>query len=234
MAHRPTILWTLSSPPPKLAGTDLEFEHVPFVRIELHPEAVDPQRLAECHSAVFTSRWAVAAMEAHRSTLTPLPMIAIGSGTRQALEALGGQHIALPAVATGKGLVAQLTQQPPPAPVFFPHGTLGGEQVLTHFAATNTGHYSPVVYQTIERPLDDIRTALAGGERLSAVALGSPSAVAVWQRLNLDLLIATIGPTTSQACRQAGLKVWREAQAGDPVDLARQFTGQFEGSLDRV
>ena len=231
MTKHPIILWTLTAPPPRGTGTDLEFVHLPFIRIDLLTGAVDPERLAICRSAVVTSRWAVAALAPHRDALARLPIVAIGEGTRKQLLAAGGSEITAPAQATGSDLVKLLKEQPPPPPVFFPHGNLGGEEVQAYLEATDTDHYSPVVYRTIERSTGDLRRLLAGGANLSAVALGSPSAVSVWQKLKLNRPIATIGPTTSQACRQAGLEVWREARAGDPVDLARQFTDRFGESL---
>ncbi len=231
MAEQTSILWTLTSPPPQVGGTDLTFVHIPLIRVDLLTGAVAPERLAACRSAVVTSRWAVAALEAHRDALARLPIVAIGEATRKHLLDAGGRDITLPAQATGSDLVKLLKGQPPHPPIFFPHGNLGGEEVLAYLEEAQLTHYSPVVYQTIERPLEDILASLPDGPPPAAVALGSPSAARVWQRLKLDLPIATMGPTTTRACRKAGLEVWREAQSGDLEDLARQFADRFGESL---
>lgn len=235
MAEHPIILWTLTSPPPQGTSTDLKFVHIPFIRIDLLRGAVAPERLAACRSAVVTSRWAVAALKPHMNALARLPIVTIGEATRKHLLAAGRNEITSPERATGSDLVKLLKGQPLTPPVFFPHGNRGGETVLAYLEGAGLAHYSPVVYQTIERPLDDILAALPEGAPPAAIALGSPSAVRVWRelrpRLGAELPIATIGPTTTRACRQAGLEVWREARSGDLQDLATQFTDRFGESL---
>ncbi len=235
MAQRPFILWTLTAPPPQDGNGGLKFVHIPFIRIDLLTGAVVPERLAACRSAIVTSRWAVAALAPHRNTLARLPAIAIGDATRNQLLAAGGSEIATPAQATGRDLVKLLRGQPLPAPIFFPHGNVGGRQVLAYLEEAELAHYSPVVYHTIERPLDDIMAALPAGAPPVAVALGSPSAVGVWRalgpRLGADLPIASMGPATTRACREAGLEVWQEARSGDLQNLADQFRDRFSESL---
>ena len=224
MNRLPVILWTLTSLPG--TGADLggpALHHLPLIEIDLSGEALNALRLRECRSAIVTSRWAVAALATVPELARGLSWYAVGEATRQRLEELGIADVAIPPRATSRDLIAWLELEPPAGPVFFPHGNLGGDQVLKFFEAERLAHYSPVVYQTVQRSPEMVQEALPGGLEVLAVVLGSASAAQVWAKLPAqflaDIPIASLGPSTSDACRQAGLEVKFESGSGEIADL---------------
>ncbi len=224
MNRQPVILWTLSSLPG--TGADLggpALHHLPLIEIDLSGEALNAVRLRACRSAIATSRWAVAALATVPELARRLPWYAVGEATRQRLEELGIVDVAIPPRATRRDLVAWFGPRPPAGPVFFPHGNLGGEQVLKFFEAEGLEHYSPVVYQTARRSPEAVQAALPAGLEPVAVVLGSASAARAWAELpaqfSANIPIASLGPSTSDACRQAGLAVEFESVSGDVADL---------------
>jgi len=214
--RRPVILWTLTGPPPRVSqAPGLVFLHIPLIKLESVSSAVDRERLEECQSAIITSRFAVSANDSHLQHLGNLPCYAIGAATRDHLVVRGIASVEIPLRATAHDLVELLRGQPPLPPVYFPRGDLGGETVLAYLRAAGLPHYSPVVYRNLKRSRDDILRNYRPAAQPVAVALGSPSAVEMWQRVGpdfgADIPIATLGPSTSRTCRQAGLAVWQEA-----------------------
>ena len=225
MAGRPYILWTLTAPAPDGASDGrAAFLHVPFVQIELLSNALDLKRLQACRSGIVTSQWALKAVEFMLEGMQSLFFYAIGDATRRALYQAGIGKVIVPERFTGTALIQLLRQQPPAAPVFFPRGRWGGKQVLAHLNASQLASYSPIVYRTLQRPAEELLRSIPEGARPAAVALGSPSAVGVWQRVRRQLgdgiPVATVGPTTAAACRRAGLSVWLEADSGSSRNLA--------------
>ena len=207
------------------------FLHIPLIKIEAVSEAVDVHRLKECQSAIITSRSAVSAVDTHLKRLTHLPCYAIGEATQDHLVANGIASVLIPSQATGFDLVELLKAQPPVPPVYFPRGDLGGETVLAYLKDSGLSHYSPVVYRTLRRSREDILRDYWAATPPVAVALGSPSAVEVWQQVSkefgTDIPVATLGPSTSRACHEAGLVVWQEASSGSRQDLADRLILQL-------
>ena len=236
MTRRAIILWTLTAPPPRQpVPPEPVFLHIPLIKMEAVSKAVDMIRLKECQSAIITSRSAVSADDTHLEQLGHLPCYAIGTATRDYLAANGIASVVIPPQATGFDLVEMLKSQPPLPPVYFPRGDLGGETVLAVLRDSGLPHYSPVVYRTSRRSSGDILRDYWPAAPPVAVALGSPSAVEVWQQvgkeLGTDIPIATLGPSTSRACHEAGLVVWQEAASGSRQDLADRLILQLADSV---
>ena len=229
MTGPPAILWTLSSPPLELPRTALRLVHVPFLRIEHLPDAVDPGLLERCGSVIVTSANALPGLAPHAQLLAHLPFYALGAATARALATVGAAAVLTPPEATAQALVRLLQARPPAPQVLFPHGNRGGETVLDYLDRTALPHYSPVVYRSEPRLADEITADLPQG-KLSAVVLGSPSAVDVWRELAPqlpELPLCTMGPTTTAACHEHGLPVWLEATSGSANDLLGQLTHRF-------
>lgn len=230
MTHPPTILWTLSSPPPELSHPGLRLVHVPFLRIKHLRNAVDPGRLERCGSVIVTSANAIPGLAPHIQRLAHLPFYAVGAATATALRTVGAASVTTPPEATGRALVQLLQAQPPAPDVLFPRGTRGGETVLAYLDGAGLPYYSPVVYRSEPRSAGEI-TAELPQNNLSAVVLGSPSAADVWREVAPqvpELRLCTIGPTTSAACHEHGLQVWLQAESGSAHDLIRRLTHRFQ------
>ena len=231
MMAGPLVLWTLASPPPNPGGAGAQFRHLPFLRIKHLFHTVTTERLAPCRSAIITSANAVPPLAPHMARLQALPFFAIGDATRRALQAAGVERVGTPERATGRDLIVLLETQPPAEEVFFPRGSQGTQRVLDYLKQSGLSHYSPVVYRSEPRLTEHILAEVAP-KLWTAVVLGSPSAVKGWNEvrgaIGPETPIATMGPTTSAACREHGFDVWLEAESGSAADVAGQLAQHLE------
>ena len=132
---------------------------------------------------------------------TPARVAAIGQATA---EAFGGADL-VPAVATQEGLLAEL---PRPAGRVLFAGAEGARRLL----ADELGADVVSLYRTRELtppipPAGDL------------VVLASASAARAFGRIGVDIPAISIGPQTTQAAREAGVEVVREAKTHDVAGL---------------
>ena len=128
-------------------------------------------------------------------------MAAIGRATA---EALGGAEL-VPAVSTQEGLLAEL---PRPAGRVLFAGAEGARRLLVE----ELGADFVALYRT--RELTPPR--VPDGD---LVVLASASAARAFGRLGVDIPAISIGPLTTQAAREAGVEVVREASTHDVAGL---------------
>jgi uroporphyrinogen-III synthase len=127
----------------------------------------------------------------------PQRVAAIGRATA---EAFGGADL-IPSVSTQEGLLAELPR--PAGPVLFA-GAEGARRLLVEELEAD---FVPL-YRTRElvpdRPLHG-----------DLVVLASPSAARAYAALDLELPVVTIGPETTAAACEGGVRVVREARTHD-------------------
>jgi uroporphyrinogen-III synthase len=128
---------------------------------------------------------------------TPGRVAAIGRATA---DALGGADL-VPSVSTQEGLLAELPR--PPGRVLFA-GAEGARRLLPD----ELGADVVVLYRTRELSPAALPAA-------DVVVLASASAARAYGRLEADLPAVSIGPETTAAAEQAGVKVVREARTHD-------------------
>jgi uroporphyrinogen-III synthase len=138
---------------------------------------------------------------------TPGQVAAIGRATA---EAFGGADL-VPAVSTQEGLLAEL---PRPAGNVLFAGAEGARTLLVEELGAN---FVPL-YRTHEL------TPQAAPEG-DLVVLASASAARAFGRLGSDIPAVSIGPLTTQAAREAGVEVVREAATHDVAGLLATLDG---------
>lgn len=131
-----------------------------------------------------------------------LPRVAaIGRGTAEALAAHGIRPDLVPRVATQEGLLAELPR--PPGRVLFT-GAEGARRLLVDELRAD---FVPL-YRT--RP-----TSPKGPLRGDLVVLASPSAARAYADVGLPIPAVSIGPETTAAAEEAGVRVVAEAETHD-------------------
>jgi uroporphyrinogen III methyltransferase/synthase len=131
-----------------------------------------------------------------------LPKVAaIGPGTAEALARHGVEADLVPAVATQEGLVAELPRRP--GRVLFA-GAEGARTVLVDALGAD---FIPLYRTVAVRPAVEPKGDL--------VVLASASAARAFAALRLDVPAVSIGPQTTQASGEAGLRVVAEARTHD-------------------
>lgn len=170
----------------------------PLVRVE--PLGEEPLDTAGYDWLVVTSPNGAA--EVARRRRGPLPKVAaIGPGTAEALAARGIAADLVPRVSTQEGLVAEL---PMPAGRVL----LAAAQDARRYLVETLGADFVALYRTLEVvPEEPPEGDLA--------VLASPSAARAFARLGLDLPAVSIGPQTTAAAREAGVRVVAEAATHD-------------------
>ena len=131
----------------------------------------------------------------------PSRVAAIGRGTAAALESRGIVPDLVPSVSTQEGLLAELPR--PPGRVLF----AGAERARRLLADTLSADFVPLyrtVYLRPERPPEG-----------DLVVLASPSAARAWGALAVEMPAVSIGPQTTKAARDGGLRVVSEARTHD-------------------
>lgn len=225
----PVILWSLTTPP-EIKKNGLSLIHIPFIETHGTPENLTSIMATAARSIIVTSLKAVAALKHHIGELRGRPIVSVGPATTGALTEAGFADVTMPAKYTAAGMIELLGTRPPPQPVLFPRGNRGGGTLIEYLNAQKLICITPIVYETCERDLAAIRVDLAAIPNLEIVVLGSPSALNVWKQIN-DIvkpapLISTIGPTTAEACRQAGLPVWLEG-SGESAGLIEKIIARY-------
>lgn len=224
------FIWSLTTPPNFVADR-IEWRHIPFIETIPVPDALTDSRMVQARSIVVTSRKAVDALRPFAADFAALPIVAVGPASADSLAALGFSNVSLPVEYTARGVVEYLTDHPLPEPILFPRGSRGGGAMLEYLQKYNLKHSSPVVYTTQERSVSDLGNDLNNFTDIKVLVLGSPSAVSVWSRLSTTITsapkIATIGPTTTGACRDAQIPVWIEG-VGEAANLNHLVTERYE------
>lgn len=179
-----------------------EVVHCPLLAIE--PLGDDPVDVSGYDWVIVTS---VNGARELRRRLTGAPgrVAAIGRATA---EAFGGADL-VPAVSTQEGLLAEL---PRPAGRVLFAGAEGARRLLVDELGAD---FVPL-YRTRELPP---ATAPEG----DLVVLASASAARAFGRLKTDIPAVSIGPLTTQAAREAGVEVVREAATHDVAGLLAEI-----------
>jgi uroporphyrinogen-III synthase len=168
--------------------------------IDVEPLAGEPIDVDEYDWVVVTSRNGVA--ELLRRARGRLPRVAaIGPGTAQALEEAGVQVELVPRVSTQEGLLAEL---PRPAGRVLLAAAEGARRLLVDELGAD---FVPL-YRTRE-----LRPELPADAEL--VVLASASAARAFAALGTGLPAVSIGPQTTAAARELGVRVVAEAPTHD-------------------
>ncbi len=170
----------------------------PLVRVE--PVGDSPVDVSGYDWVVVTS--ANGARElARRMRGRPRGLAAIGPGTAAALRRHGLEPDLVAPVSTQEGLVAAL---PRPAGRVLFAAAEGARRLLADELEAEV----VVLYRTVEiEPTTPPQGDLA--------VLASPSAARAFAALGLDVPVVSIGPQTTQAARERGLRVVAEAESHD-------------------
>ncbi|HSN92840.1 MAG TPA: uroporphyrinogen-III synthase [Anaeromyxobacteraceae bacterium] len=193
--------------------------------------------------AVFASANAVArtvermdALELPRAWLALRSLAAVGPATAERLAREVRAPDLVPEEATGAATAAALAGRVRGLRVLVPRPAEGRPELVEGLAAAGAEVLAPVAYRTVPAPAERIR-ALAGwieaGE-VDAVTFASPSAVkavvaGLGPRAELlrRVLLASIGPTTSAALREAGFPPGVEPGRHTGRDLAEAVAGRL-------
>jgi len=171
-----------------------EVRVVPLIVLE--PLADDPIDVSGYDWVVVTSVTGARELK-RRLSGSPRRVAAIGPATAQAF---GGADL-VPEVSTQEGLLAEL---PRPAGRVLFAGAEGARRLLVDELHAD---FVPL-YRTRQlepdRPIDG-----------DLVVLASPSAAKAFGALGLDIPAVSIGPETTSAAREAGVRVVREASTHD-------------------
>lgn len=184
---------------------------------------------------VFTSVNAVercfAVLRDARS-LSGTRVAAVGSATAAALRCRGVVADLVPELARAEGLLARFPDPEPDSRWVLLPRAVSGSAVLVDGLAER-GYRVDVVpaYETLQPVVDE--AVLAAVAEADAVTFASGSAVAGLLALagpaRMPPVVATIGPVTSAAVREAGLHVTVEAKAATAVALAEALATYFAG-----
>jgi uroporphyrinogen-III synthase len=175
-----------------------EVVHCPLIAVE--PLGDEPVDVTPYDWVVVTSVNGARELR-RRMAGTPKRVAAIGAATA---EAFGGADL-VPAVSTQEGLLAEL---PRPAGRVLFAGAEGARRLL----ADELGAEVLPLYRTREL----IPASPPDGD---LVVLASASAARAFGRLGVDIQAVSIGPQTTEAAREAGVEVVREAATHDVPGL---------------
>lgn len=168
--------------------------------VELEPLGDDPVDVSGYDWVVVTSVNGARELR-RRMKGTPRRVAAIGRATA---EAFGGADL-VPAISTQEGLLAEL---PRPAGRVLFAGAEGARRLLAEeLDATFVPLYRTRTLEPAEQPEGDL------------VVLASASAARAFGALGLALPAVSIGPQTTAAAREAGVKVVAEAETHDVAGL---------------
>ena len=181
-----------------LAALGHEVVLCPLLRIE--PLGDEPIDVSGYDWVVVTS--ANGAAELARRRRGELPRVAaIGPGTAEALAAHGIAADLVPRVSTQEGLVAELPR--PSGRVLFAGAEDARRVVVETLGADFIPLYRTVALSPSQPPEGDL------------VVLASASAARAFGALGLDIPAVSIGPQTTRAAGEAGLRVVAEARRHD-------------------
>lgn len=153
---------------------------------------------------------------------------AVGPQTAELLDAYGASTDLIPKHYTAEGIVEAFDSQSPKSlRILYPKGDKARNVINEDLSAKGHDVYSPVLYRTLcpdDLPMQ-ARKALRQ-KRVDCAIFTAPSMVEnlakilgedLFKRTLSNILIASIGPITSQACHRHGLTVAIEA---NPYTLA--------------
>ncbi len=182
-----------------LRSVGLEVGIAPLIEIEpIESGSID----VGGYSWVIVTSATAARLLRERMRGTPRRVAAIGRATA---EAWGARTDLIPSVATQEGLIAELPR--PSGRVLF----AGAENARRLLVETLDADFV-ALYRTKERrPSEPLRGDL--------VVLASPSAARAFAALELQIPAVTIGPETSMAAEDAGIRVIREAATQSTAGL---------------
>ncbi len=182
--------------------------------------------------AVFASATAVertlerlAALGLAPAALAPLSLAAVGPATAEALARAVREPDLVPAESKGEAMAAALAPRVRGRRILLPRPAEGRPELLEGLAAAGADVTAVEAYRTLPAPPEAIRPLAGwlGRGEVAAVAFASPSAVkavvaGLGERAGLlrGVVLAAIGPTTSEALRAAGL---------DPAVQPGRYTG---------
>jgi uroporphyrinogen-III synthase len=191
----------------RLEALGHEVVRCPLIAIE--PLGDDPIDVSQYDWVVVTS--ANGARELLRRAVGPMPRLAaIGPATADVL----GSVDLVPSVATQEGLLAELPR--PTGRVLFAAAE-GARTLLPEELDAEV----VVLYRTRELQPKDFPAA-------DLVILASASSARALSALTTDLPVVSIGPETSRAARDAGLRVVAEASPHSSEGLATAVAGLSE------
>ena len=175
-----------------------EVVHCPLLEVE--PLGDDPVDVSGYDWVIVTSVNGARELR-RRMTGTPARVAAIGRATA---DAFGGADL-VPAVSTQEGLLAEL---PSPAGKVIFAGAVGARRLLVdELGADFVPLYRTRELTPQQAPDGDL------------VVLASASAARAFGRLSADIPAISIGPLTTQAAREAGIDVVRDASTPDVAGL---------------
>lgn len=194
--------------------------------------------------AVFASATAVertlarlAALGLEPGALGRLRLATVGPATADRLARAVREPDLVPAEAVGGALAAALAPHVRGKRVLFPRPAEGRPELLAGLLAAGAEVAAVEAYRTVPAPAEAIRPLagwIAAGE-VDAVAFASPSAVNAVvaglgeQRALLGkVLLAAIGPTTSDALRAAGLEPGAQPARYTGLDLADAVAARLQ------
>lgn len=168
--------------------------------VEIEPLGGAPVDLAGYDWVIVTSPNGAAEL-ARRRRGRPRRLAAVGPGTASALRDHGLEPTLVPGVSTQEGLLAELPASP--GRVLFA-GAEGARRLLIDALAAD---YVPLYRTRLLRP-----SPFPDGD---VVVLASASAARSFGRLGVELPAVSIGPETTRAAREAGVRVVAEAASHD-------------------
>ncbi|HEX2045129.1 MAG TPA: uroporphyrinogen-III synthase [Gaiellaceae bacterium] len=188
----------------RLREEGFDVAEAPLIRVE--PLPGPPLRVEGYDWLVVTSRAGVA--ELFRRLAGPLPRVAaIGPGTAEALRERGVEPALVARDSTQEGLAREL---PSPAGRVLFAGAEGARDVLVReLAADFLPLYRTVPLRPAAFPAGDV-VVVASASAARALAEAAPGRACV-----------SIGPVTSRAARERGLRVAAEATTPDVEGLVR-------------
>lgn len=212
-AQAPTLVRALEA-----AGADVVV--VPTIGIEEPADggralAEAASRLSQVAWVAFTSTNAVDALFAHvrdARALGAASVAAVGTATADALRGRGIVPDLVASPSTAAGLAAAFPQGDG-STVLLPQADRAAPTLADGLAAKGWSVVAVDAYRTVSVPVDsaDLARAAAAG----AICFGSGSSVEAWLAAAgaaaTPAVVVTIGPSTSAACRAAGLEPTAEA-----------------------
>lgn len=183
----------------------------------------------------FTSPNAVEAVlaVADRDVLAGAALAVVGHGSGQALRRHGLEPALVPARSTAKGLAAALAAEGVPGRVLLPRADIAG--VGLPRALEDAGWVVDEVEAYRTAPVRELPEGVAERLRTGAIDVVAFSSGSTARNLTALLgglphprtRVASIGPSTSEVCRELGLSVHAEAARQDLDGLATAVVAAF-------
>ena len=186
---------------------ELGHEVVVCPLVEIEPLGDEPIDVSGYDWVVVTSVNGARELR-RRMTGSPLRVAAIGQATA---DAFGGADL-VPAISTQEGLLAELPR--PAGRVLFAAAEGARTLLVEELGATFVPLYRTHELEPSEPPVGDL------------VVLTSGSTARAFGRLGVALPAVSIGPQTSAAARDAGVRVVAEAETHDVAGLLAAVTSR--------